>query len=181
MIINRIALFATSLLLLSSQYAYSVTSNGSLGWNSTGSFDVSLTIPEKIMISGLQEIALGEWDRESSMESSVNACIYTNGDGNYSVTMSDNSSLSSGFALEDADRENAIPMTVRFNDENNTANNILVAEGTTTATQSGANTQSQDCAGKGNMNIQVLIDELALSTVPSGAYNSQITIMVDPN
>jgi len=175
-------LFLTIILVLVGvDSALSSTADGILGAASTATFDISLTIPEQFKISKVEAIELDSWGGSGSMESNFDACVYHNGDASYQITISDNSTLNSGFALEDTSKQNDIAISILFNDELNPANNISVIEGTPTSPQSGANTLTQDCGGSGNMNIQVIIDESALSLAPPGSYQSQITVMINPD
>ena len=174
-------LLTAILILIGGKDALSSTFNGDLGATSTGAFDVSLTIAETFKISGMKEMAFEEWSGSGSLESNYNACVYHNGDSSYQVTISDNSTLNTGFALEDSGKLNDIEMSVFFNDEMSTSNNTLLTEGSPTGPLLGANVLAQDCDGNNNINIQVTIDENSLATAPPGVYQSQITILVTPD
>ena len=168
-------------LVLATNVSVAATTDGTLGASSPGTADVSLTIDEKFQISGMTAFTFGSWSGTGDLTQNDDICIYHNGDGSYKVTITDNSVLSAGFAVEDAADANEIAMSVNFNDETGTTGSIAVVDGTATAAQSGANTASTNCGGGNSANIEVVVAEADLNAAPAGAYDSQITVLVEPD
>ncbi|PCJ32860.1 MAG: hypothetical protein COA99_16225 [Moraxellaceae bacterium] len=147
---------------------------------SIANFNVNLTIAEQLILSKAASFSFINWTA-GNLDTSTDICIYHNGDGRYKITISDDSAAS-GFNLEDSDNLNAVPITVNFNDERNTAGNTLAAEGIVMNTQTGANASAADCGTDGSTaNLQILILDANLSSVPKGSYDSEITVFVEPS
>jgi len=181
---NRIAkaLIALSTTLLISNTSIAATADGTLGATSTGTADVTMSIGEQFQISNMAAFSFGSWSGSGDLSSNNDLCVYHNGDGSYKVTVSDDSTLSTGFAVENSTDSFEIPYSVAFNDETGTVNALAVVHSVATVAQSGANTTSVDCSVGGNSaNLSVTIAEAELSAAPAGDYDSQITIMIDPD
>ncbi|PCJ16451.1 MAG: hypothetical protein COB04_10870 [Gammaproteobacteria bacterium] len=170
------SLFAGSSLVLAA------TADGSLGGTSTGTTDVTLTIDEKFQISGMDAFSFGSWSGTGDLDAERTMCVYHNGDGSYRVTFTDNSALSVGFAVENAADTAAIPMEVRFVATLASTGNVAVTYNTAeTQAALAANISAPGCGGVDNANIQVVITEADLNNASAGAYDSEITVVVDPD
>lgn len=156
-------------------------SDGVLGATSTGTAVVTLTIPERFQISDMNDIALGSYGGAGDLTGNDDICVYHNGDGSYQVTITDNSALTVGFAVEDAANTVAIPMQVRWNDQTGTAGNAAVTYNTPLVS-TGANTSTTDCSVGGlSANLEVTLLEADLQAAPAAAYDSTLTLIVEPD
>ncbi|PCJ32861.1 MAG: hypothetical protein COA99_16230 [Moraxellaceae bacterium] len=178
--------FAVSLMTLSSA-AISATADGTEGATSTATFDVTLTLSEQVMVSELAGnmggFLFGAYGGAGDLTATQDICVYHNGDGVYDITISDDSATA-GFNVEDAGDTTAITMDVVFNDEQGVLGiPTTMAEATKIFGQTAANTTNQDCsAGIGmSASIEVTLAALDLQAAPAGAYDAQLTLLVEPN
>lgn len=172
---------AIASLLAVSANGLAATADGSFGATSTGTTDVTLTIDERFQISKMAAFSFGSWSGTGDLDANSDICIYHNGDGSYKVTVTDDSTLSAGFAVENAADANEITMAISFNDVVGTTGNIAVVDNVATASQSNANTTSTTCGGGSSANLQVVLAQASLAAAPAGAYDSQITVLVEPD
>ena len=167
---------------LSSHSALAATADGSIGTNSTGTSDVTVTIAENFLITGMSAFAFGTRNiGDGNADTNDDICIYHNGDGSYKVNITDDSTggTGAGFNVENAGNTETISYAVSFNDVSGTGGSIAVVDGANTVAQSGADTASQSCAGGDTANIQVVITNANMNAAVAGAYDSELTIVVD--
>src|SRR6185312_11899402 len=85
---------------------------GTLGSTSTGSVSISATVPGRVQISGLTDIAFGTVDPTSAASQSENVCVWSNTSGRgYQVTAT-GSGASNAFTLTDG--TNTLPYSVEW-------------------------------------------------------------------
>ena len=173
------ALLGAAFIGFSAQPALSA-SDGILGASSTGTADVSLTIEEVVRITDMDDFAFGSYSGSGALEADDNICVYHNGDGNYKVTITDDTTGSpSGFAVEGPLGD--IPMEVKWNDAPSTTGSTLITYGVALAATN-ANTESENCATGGlSANMQVDLAEANIQAAPAGAYSSTIVVLVEPD
>lgn len=158
--------------------AFSAT-NGSLGTTSTGSSDISVTVPDLVRITGISDRAFGTWNGSSTMDSNDDVCIYTNkAAATYYITAT-GSGTGGAFELDDGS-SNVLPYHVYYNDVTGTTGEVEQTTAIKSAQQSGADTSSQTCGGGNNANYHVRIVNTDLLVVPSGTYTGTLTIVVSP-
>ena len=154
--------------------------DGTLGATSTGTSPVTLTIPELFRISSLADFALGAYAGTGTMTSNDDVCVYHNGDGTYQVTGTDDSTGAT-FAVENAGNTAVITMEVKWNDITGTAGNAALIYNTAMPSTA-ANTTIDDCSVGGlSGNLQVNFTQADLQAAPVGAYDSTITLLVEPS
>src|SRR6476660_861709 len=74
---------------------------GSLGSTSSGSVSISATVPGRVQIGGLTDIAFGTVDPTSAASQAENVCVWSNTSGRgYQITAT-GSGASSAFTLSD--------------------------------------------------------------------------------
>jgi hypothetical protein len=145
---------------------------GTLGATSTGTSDISLTIPEQFRISNLQDVSFGTWNG-GDLSSHQNTCIYHNGDGSYSITAT---SSTGSFALQKG--SDFIPFEVYFNNAPTPSGGTNLPYNSATPT-TGGNTTSSDCSTGGlSANIRVRIAEANLQAANAGAYNATLSLII---
>ncbi|MDC0359041.1 hypothetical protein OAO01_09515 [Oligoflexia bacterium] len=154
--------------------------DGSLGVTSTGSTDLSITVPIQVKISHVANLTLPSWTgAPGSIATSDDLCIYTNDSAAvYRVTATGDGS---GGAFEVSDLlTNTMSYKIRWNDQTGTTGNVELTSGSQSAQQSGANTTAQDCSGGDNANVEILIENSELTLTPSGTFTGTLTLLVEP-
>ena len=170
-----------ALIIASTSKTLATTADGTLGATSTATIDVTFSIPEKFAISGMAglstALSFGVWT-SGDFSGNADICIYSNGDGTYQITISDNSAAD-GFNIVNGGSN--IAMTIRFNDTTTTSGNIATSDGTILTGQTNANASASDCTIGGNSaNVEVLISGSAISAGSEGSYSSEITLFIEP-
>jgi hypothetical protein len=153
-------------------------SDGDLGEDSTGTSDITLTIPELIRISGVGDIALGTFSGDGNMNGFDTVCIFRNNPDspNYSITATD-SNNGPDFKVEDDDNE--ITYQVYWNDETG-IRGAQLDYNTALPAQGNANTSSTTCSGGFNARFDVEILEADLIAAVPGSYSATLTLFVEP-
>ncbi|MEC9291099.1 MAG: hypothetical protein VX730_01715 [Pseudomonadota bacterium] len=166
-----------ALAFLSSGSATAAT-DGTLGTTSTFSYNVTITIPERVRISGLQDMAFGTMG-SSDLTLNDDVCIYSNtSGGNYDITATGSGA---GNAFTIASGPNTVPYRVFWNDVIGTAGQVELSAGTTLVAQTGADRSSTTCGGANNANIEILIERASTIGQPNGSYAGVVTLVVEPN
>jgi len=163
--------------LLASASATAAT-DGTLGLTTTFSYNVTITTPERVLISVLQDIAFGAF---GSSDTRINddVCIYSNtSGGNYDVTATGSGA---GNAFTIASGPNTVPYRVFWNDVVGTAGQTELSAGTTLVGQTGADRTSTTCGGGNNANIEILIERANVESQPNGSYSGVVTLVIEPN
>lgn len=165
-----------------SNTALAATADGTLGATSTGTVDVTLSIAEQFQISDLDAFAFGAYTGTGDFDANDDICVYHNGDGSYQVTVTDDSGVTANaFAVDDATDTNDIAMEVRWNDVAGTTGESTLTFNTALA-QTGANTQATDCTTGGlSANLHVVLLEADLQAASAGSYDSELTILIEPD
>jgi len=162
--------------------AIAATADGTLAATSTGTVDVTLTISELFQISNISaaNFTFGTFSGSGAFQANEDICVYSNGDGSYKLTGTDDSTGAT-FAVENAGDSEIIAMTVNWNDVGGTTTgNIALVHGTATVAQSGADVLATDCTTAGDTgNLEVIIAEAALLAAGVGSYDSEITLVVE--
>lgn len=174
----------TAVALTLSYDTYAATADGTLGATSTGTADVTLTIAEQFQISDMDAFAFGAYGGTGDLDANDDICVYHNGDGSYRVTITDDSSnvTPNSFEVEDATDSTDIAMSVSWNDATGTAGETAATHGTPITPQSGANTSAADCSVGGlSANLHVVLLEADLQAAAAGSYDSEITVLVEPD
>jgi hypothetical protein len=191
---------AVSLLICSTEVFAATNPSTATETSSTGSSDLSVTIPVLYRISAINDLTTANYtDNTNSVSLSMNddVCVYTNaaaGD-TYLIRMQGSSTCTGGscpgtpsdtFAISNDTNNQFIPYTVYWNDETGTTGRAVIgSEGGSTATiasnQSGASRDWQCSAESGtNANFSVDFDREDILDVLSGAYTGTLTITLLP-
>lgn len=167
---------ALASLLAAAGSAYSAN-DGSLGATSTGDLDVSVEIADRVQISGLNDIDFGAYAGSGDLNGGDAFCVYRNGTGAYSVTITSAEAAGGSFRLSNG--TDFIPYSVSFNDDADIAGGSAVSAGDTL--NGAGHASSVSCGGSSNASIGVSIAASALQAAPSGVYTDTITLLVEPN
>lgn len=145
--------------------------------SSTGSTDLSLTVPALVRISAVSDINI-TYSGGATASSNDGVCIYTNdSSGQYKVTAR-GSGGSYAFLLSDGGSQ-TLPYKLKWNESPEVGGVDLTAN-VRSETQSNANTQYQNCGGGNTANFQVTFNQSDLMNVPAGTYTGTITFIIDP-
>ena len=173
-----------SIAALSAGNAFAVTADGTLGASSTGTADVTLTIDEQFQISDMDAFAFGTFGGTGDFDANDDICVYSNGDGSYRVTITDDSGnvTPNDFAVEDSTNTSEIPMSIFWNDVTGTTGESAATYNTAITPQSGANTTIADCSAGGLIaNLHVVLAEADLQAATAGSYDSELSVLVEPD
>lgn len=167
-------------MVISSGYAIDAhaATDGDLGEDSTGTSDITVTIPELIRITDVGNIAFGTFSGSNNLALFDNVCIFRNNplSPDYIVTATDSNG---GADFKVADGANEIDYQVYWNDVTGNRGTQLVYS-TASAEQNNANTASPTCAGGTNARFDVEILEADLIAAVPGAYTATLTLFVEP-
>ena len=152
--------------------------DGSLGPTSTGDLSVTLSIADRVQISGLDDIALGTYGGSGDLTGTSQFCVYRNGTGLYDLTAS--SLHADGTTFRASDGTDQIVYAVMVADDTDPTTGVEVGSGTPETGLQGSAT-STDCGGSDNASLQVTFAEAALQAAPTSAYSDTITVLVEPN
>lgn len=160
---------------LASTATMAVPVQGTLGTSSTGSLDITLQVAPLVLVTNLNDIALGTYSGTGNLSNSDNFCIYHNGDGKFNITMN-GSGTGSAYTL--ANGSNLLPYTVGF-----TNGAAPIAPMTTLVAltgQTGANLVDSTCSGGDNVKVDITVANASLATAPAGTYTGTLTMVVAP-
>lgn len=167
---------ASACLLISPTSAY-CASDGALGAASTGSANISITIPTLLRIRRVQDQNLGIWLGSGDKAAANNVCVYTNAaSGSYRVTLSGNGPGGS-FAVSGP---SSIPYRVKWNDDKGTSGSVLATAGQALREQRNAETTDPSCPTN-NANYEVTIAASDLAGAKAGVYSGLLAIVIEPD
>lgn len=171
----------TAFVLLSSIFISNcwAATDGNLDTISQGTFNVTLTIPGQVRLSGLVDFDFGIYTLNTgALEDNQDLCVWTNTNaGNYQVTASGDGA---GSAFTMTNGSNEIPFEVWWNDVTGTASNEQLTPAVAKV-QTGANTQTDDCSvGGDSANLQVKISASNLISQPNGSYSGNVALLIEP-
>lgn len=150
--------------------------DGTLGATSTGTSVVSLTVANRVQITGLSDIALGSWSGTGNMTGSTNYCVYRSGADNYSIKATTDNGA---FAVTSATTGDTIPFTAQVSDTVNSVTDVLTYNTATTTALQGSS--SLTCGGTSNGQLQVTFAQADLQKASSATdYQATVTLLVQP-
>ena len=175
--INSRKLVRGALLGLASA-ALSVTAlaatDGAVGFNSTGTVDITLTVNDEVRISNLTDINLGVFSGADAVGSS-SACVYRNGTGAYQILATGDGA---GGAFSLTDGANTVAYSIDFDDGTGA---IPMTSGIPVIGRTGADPASSTCATTGNnATVAATVAAVDAATLPAGTYAGTLTLVVSP-
>jgi hypothetical protein len=148
--------------------------DGAVGFNSTGTVDISLDVNDEVRISSLTDINLGVFAGVDAVGTSA-ACVYRNGTGNYNLTASGDGAAGA-FTLTDG--TNTVAYSVTYDDGSGV---LAAATGVSLTGLTGADPASDTCGGTGNNGtIEVTVAAAAAAGLPAATYAGTLTLLVAP-
>ena len=94
--------FVAAALIITFAESASAASDGSVGATSTGTAGITLTVPEYVKVTSMNNFALGSWDGSSSLDANDNINIAGNDDQGtptYKVTLTGSGAASECMGL----------------------------------------------------------------------------------
>jgi hypothetical protein len=182
---NRLQVYAAILGIVSCSMlipakSFSAT-DGTLGSDSTGSVDISITKPAQARISSMTDMTLGSWViGDGDVALNTTACIYSTSP-DYTVTAT-GSGTSNAFTITDGVDGTALhtrPYTVAWNQSVGAGGTALTTN--TPANFTGASVTSITCGGTDNAQINIAFTEANLVQLASGTFTGTLTVLVAPN
>ena len=152
---------------------------GSIGSTSTGSVAISTTVPGRVQISGLTDIAFGTVDPTVAASSAEDVCVWSNTVGKaYQVTAS-GSGAASAFTLTDG--TNTLAYDVEWADTSGQSSGTALATGAALASQVSTATNPSCSAGPAaTASLIVKLSAANLQSAVAGAYTGTLTLVVAP-
>lgn len=152
---------------------------GSLGATSTGSVDISATVPGRVQISGLSDVAFGTVDPTVAASNAQNVCVWSNTSGRaYSITAT-GSGAANAFSLTDG--ANNLAYGVEWSDASGQSSGTAL---TTAATLMGlTSTATNPTCSAGPASSASLIVKMTaadLQAAVAGSYTGTLTLVVAP-
>ena len=159
--------------------AFAAPTQGTAGATSTGSVGISATIPGRVQISGLSDIAFGTVDPSTAASSAENLCVWSNTSGKgYTVTAL-GSGTSNAFTLTDG--TNNLAYSVEWAGTTGQTSGTALASGTalggltTTAVNPTCSTGAASTAS-----LIVKMSQANLQAAVASSYNGTLTLVVAP-
>jgi len=173
----RQAVVAISALQVS--VAAAAATPGTLGSTSTGTVNISATVPGRVQISGLSDIAFGTLDPAGPASNVQDVCVWSNTNGRaYSITAT-GSGLGGGFAITDGTNE--LDYGVQWaTTPGQSSGSALMPAGALTGLSSAA-VDPMCSAGVGaSASLIVSMTAAELQAAVAGSYTGTLTLVVAP-
>lgn len=147
---------------------------GTGGATYTDTFVVSITVPQLVRISNVNDINLGSWSGVGNLSKSDDICVYDNSGGLYTATFTG----SAGFTIQNTALQ-TLPYTVTYRDGAGLSTNVTSGS---PKDFSKAHESSIECGGVGATNgtITITILEAEMAAKTAATYTGILTIMVAP-
>src|SRR5579862_4008452 len=156
-------------------------SQGTLGTTSTGTINISITIPALIQASGLNDITLGSTSSFPATGSTT-TCIYSNVAsplGSYFVTPSSLNTSGTDFRVKDSGSD-FIVYSAFWNNSSAATQTTTLTSGTKTAQQTGGSAVSLNCGGGANSNFNISFSATQVQGAPAATYTDVVTLLISP-
>ena len=178
--INRAIAASVGLLALTAGSAAQAASQGSFGATSTGSLSVSVSVPNRVRLSGLTDVAFTNQDPSVAASNAQNVCVWSNtATRGYNVTAS-GSGTGGAFTLANAALN--VPYSVEWAASSGAGSGISLTSGTaltgltSTAINAGC---SAGPASSASLIVKIAATDLQ-SMQASTSYTGILTLLVAP-
>ena len=158
----------------------SASTQGSLGSTSTGSVSISASIPSRVRISGLSDVAFTNVDPTVDASNAQNVCVWSNtGTHGYQLTAS-GSGAGSAFTLANASL--TVPYTVEWSATSGQTSGTALTAGSALTGLTSAATNSNCASGPAaSASLIVKIGSADLQTMDAAtSYTGTLTLLVAP-
>lgn len=147
------------------------------GSSCAAAVDVSVTLPELVEISRLDNLNLGTWDGASDVQETENFCVFRNGSGGFAISINSANAAGGTFNLVGSD---TAPYQIELSQG---GGYVAVTPGVTLSNAAtGFNgSTTRNCGGSDNTTLRVSVDSADLSMVSTGTVGDTIVIIAEPN
>ena len=173
----RCALISACVLQISGVAA--AATQGTIGSTSTGSVSVSATVPGRVQISGLSDVAFGTVDPTTAASSAQNVCVWSNTSGRAYNINATGSGASNAFTLTDG--TNTLAYAVEWADSTAQTTGTALTSGT--ALTGLASTATNPTCSAGPARTASLIVKMTaadLQAAVASSYTGTLTLVVAP-
>lgn len=152
---------------------------GTLGSTSSGTVGISATVPGRVEISGLADIAFGTVNPAAAQAQNENVCVWSNTSGRgYEVTAT-GSGASNAFTLTDG--TNTLAYSVEWAGTSGQASGTALASGTPlTGLTSTATNPTCSAGPTSTASLIVKMSAANLTAAVASTYNGTLTLVVAP-
>jgi spore coat protein U-like protein len=159
--------------------AASAATQGTSGATSTGSVTISATVPGRVQISGLSDVAFGTVDPVSAAAQAQNVCVWSNTSGRgYSVTAS-GSGAGNAFSLTDG--TNTLAYGVEWAASSGQSSGTALVSGTALGILASTATTPTCSAGPAaTASLIVKMTAASLQAAVASSYTGTLTLVVAP-
>ena len=171
---------AATLAALSAGGTAQASTQGSLGTTSTGSVSISASVPSRVRISGLSDVAFTNVDPSADVSNAQNVCVWSNtSTQGYRLTAS-GSGASNAFTL--ANSALTVPYTVEWNGSSGQTSGTALTTGSALTGLTSSATNSNCASGpSASASLIVKIGAASLQTMnASTSYTGTLTLLVAP-
>lgn len=152
---------------------------GTLGATSTGSVDISATVPGRVQISGLSDVAFGTVDPTVAASNAQNVCVWSNTSGRGYTVTGTGSGTGSAFTLTDG--SNDLAYAVEWADSSGQASGTALTPAAALAGLSSAAVNPTCSAGPASSaSLIVRMTATDLQAAVAGSYTGTLTLVVAP-
>ena len=179
-IVRRIAASAAFVGLLASAPSAEAATQGSLGSTSTGTLAVSVSVPNRVQLTGLTDIAFTNQDPSVAASSAENLCVWSNSSTRgYNV---DATGSGAGGAFTLANASLTVPYSAQWAASSGAASGTALTAGTAltglTSTATNA-TCSAGAASTASLIVKIAASDLQ-SMQAATSYTGTLTLVVAP-
>lgn len=176
---NRRLALATIVSLLAASSASAAT-QGTLGATSTGSVTINASVPNRVQVSGLTDVAFTNQDPSTAASSAQNVCVWSNtATKGYNVTAS-GSGAASAFTLANAAL--TVPYSVEWAGSTGQASGTALVTGTALTGLTSTATNASCASGPGSSaSLIVKMSAANLQSMKAATtYTGTLTLLVAP-
>ena len=139
--------------------------------------DFTVTLPELVQITRLNNINLGTWGGVSDITVTEDFCVFRNGSGGFGITINSANASGGNFNLIGT---GSTPYTIELSQGGGyfaiTPGSLL-----TNGTSGFSGNTTRDCGGTENTTLRVTVDAADLAGLAQGSFSDTIVIMAEPN
>ncbi|QKR99771.1 hypothetical protein F9288_09075 [Sphingomonas sp. CL5.1] len=155
-------------------------SQGTLGSTSTGSVNISVSVPSRARITGLTDITITNQDPGTAINSAQNICVWSNTATRKYTIAASGSGMSNAFTLANGSLN--VPYSVQWSDTSGATTGTALTAGTASVAFTSTATD-QACATGARTSASLIVNMATsdLATMQAAtAYSGVLTLVVTP-
>lgn len=176
-LLSRLSLMCAAAMVQTSAFA---ASDGSLGTTSTGSLSISASVPNRVQLSGLNDVSLLNQDPATAALDAQNVCVWSNtSTKGYNVTATGSGS---GNAFTLANGASSVPYSVEWSGNSGQTSGTPLTAGTALGGLVSTATSATCASGPSSTSsLIVRISSASLQTMQAATtYTGTLTLVVAP-